>query len=131
MKSTVLFSHLRNSRTPGRVRVSGNAAAGKRFSALWRRRSVPFALSLLCLVPFAARADLPTYLFDRLPTPLKLPPGDVETLPLNHDGSFYGEIPDFQGVYANARTLESCREELQEVLEEWVFFRISNNLALP
>ena len=38
---------------------------------------------------------------------------------LPDDGSFYGEIPDFQGVYANARTLESCREELQEVLEGW------------
>ena len=50
---------------------------------------------------------------------------------LPDDGSFYGEIPDFQGVYANARTQESCREQLQEVLEEWVFFRISKNLALP
>ena len=50
---------------------------------------------------------------------------------LPDDGSFYGEIPDFQGVYANARTLESCREELQEVLEGWVFFRVSKNLALP
>ncbi len=50
---------------------------------------------------------------------------------LPDDGSFYGEIPDFQGVYANARTQEPCREELQEVLEEWVFFRISKNLALP
>jgi predicted RNase H-like HicB family nuclease len=50
---------------------------------------------------------------------------------LPDDGSFYGEIPDFQGVYANASTLESCREELREVLEGWVFFRISKNLALP
>jgi len=25
------------------------------------------------------------------------------------DGTFYGEIPDFQGVYANADTLEACR----------------------
>ena len=50
---------------------------------------------------------------------------------LPDDGSFYGEIPDFQGVYANASSLESCREELQEVLEEWVFFRISKDLALP
>ena len=50
---------------------------------------------------------------------------------LPDDASFYGEIPDFQGGYANARTLESCREELQEVLEGWVFFRISENLALP
>ena len=50
---------------------------------------------------------------------------------LNDDGSFYGEIPDFQGVYANAATLEDCREELAEVLEEWIFFRISRNLSLP
>ena len=28
------------------------------------------------------------------------------------DGTFYGEIPGFQGVYANADTLETCREEL-------------------
>jgi predicted RNase H-like HicB family nuclease len=50
---------------------------------------------------------------------------------LSDDGSFYGEIPDFQGVYANAETLEECREELAEVLEEWLFFRISRNLSLP
>ena len=36
------------------------------------------------------------------------------------DGTFYGEIPDCQGVYANARSLEACREELQEVLEGWI-----------
>jgi predicted RNase H-like HicB family nuclease len=34
------------------------------------------------------------------------------------DNSFYGEITDFDGVYANAETLEDCREELEEVLEE-------------
>ncbi|MBA3694776.1 MAG: type II toxin-antitoxin system HicB family antitoxin [Acidobacteria bacterium] len=50
---------------------------------------------------------------------------------LSDDGSFYGEIPDFQGVYVNAETLENCREELAEVLEEWIFFRISRNLFLP
>jgi predicted RNase H-like HicB family nuclease len=50
---------------------------------------------------------------------------------LPEDSTFYGEITDFQGVYANAPTLEQCREELNEVLEEWVFFRISKNLALP
>ena len=33
------------------------------------------------------------------------------------DGTFYGEILGFQGVYANAETLEACREQLQEVLE--------------
>ena len=50
---------------------------------------------------------------------------------LSDDRSFYGEIPDFQGVYANAATLEECREELAEVLEEWIFFRLSRSLSLP
>jgi predicted RNase H-like HicB family nuclease len=50
---------------------------------------------------------------------------------LEDDGSYYGEIPDFQGVFANAETLEKCREELEEVLEEWVLFRVSRNLPLP
>ena len=50
---------------------------------------------------------------------------------LPDDGSYYGEIPGFEGVYANAATLEACREELREVLEEWVLFRVSRSLALP
>lgn len=50
---------------------------------------------------------------------------------LSDDGSLYGEIPDFDGVYANADTLEACREELEEVLEEWILFRVSRNLSLP
>ena len=50
---------------------------------------------------------------------------------LPDDGTFYGEIPGFDGVYANADTLEACREELAEVLEEWILFRVSRNLPLP
>jgi predicted RNase H-like HicB family nuclease len=50
---------------------------------------------------------------------------------LSEDRAFYGEIPGFEGVYANADTLEACREELEEVLEEWILFRISKNLSLP
>ncbi|MDI6704608.1 MAG: type II toxin-antitoxin system HicB family antitoxin [bacterium] len=50
---------------------------------------------------------------------------------LPDDNTFYGEIPGFDGVYANAKTLEACRDELEEVLEEWIFFRISRNLPLP
>ncbi|MFH1560652.1 MAG: type II toxin-antitoxin system HicB family antitoxin [Chloroflexota bacterium] len=52
-----------------------------------------------------------------------------ETLP--DDGSCYGEIPDFNGVYANAPTLEVCRNLLEEVLEEWLLLRISRNLDIP
>lgn len=50
---------------------------------------------------------------------------------LPDDQSFYGEIPGFDGVYSNAATLEICREELAEILEEWILFRISKNLPLP
>ncbi len=50
---------------------------------------------------------------------------------LQDDGSFYGEIPVCNGVYANADTLEECREELKEILEEWIFFRIYHKLSLP
>ena len=44
---------------------------------------------------------------------------------------FYGEIPGFQGVLAQADTLEACREELASTLEDWLLFRISRQLPLP
>jgi len=50
---------------------------------------------------------------------------------LDDDESYYGEIPGFEGVYANADSLEDCRKELEEVLEEWLFLRISKNLPIP
>jgi predicted RNase H-like HicB family nuclease len=50
---------------------------------------------------------------------------------LQDDGTFYGEIAPCNGVFANAATLEKCREQLGEVLEDWVFLRIHRNLSLP
>jgi predicted RNase H-like HicB family nuclease len=50
---------------------------------------------------------------------------------LPNDRTFWGEIPGFQGVWANADSLEACRDELEEVLEEWMLFRLKNSLALP
>ena len=50
---------------------------------------------------------------------------------LDDDGSFYGEIPVCNGVYSNASTLEECREQLEEVLEEWILLRVYKNLPLP
>lgn len=47
------------------------------------------------------------------------------------DGSFYGEISGFQGVYANTETLEACREELREVLEGWIVLGLRLGHALP
>jgi predicted RNase H-like HicB family nuclease len=50
---------------------------------------------------------------------------------LPEDATYYGEVPGFDGVYANAATLEECREELQSVLEDWLLFRVSQHLDIP
>jgi predicted RNase H-like HicB family nuclease len=47
------------------------------------------------------------------------------------DGSFYGEIPAIPGVWANAKTLEACREELESVLEGWVLVSIADRSPIP
>jgi predicted RNase H-like HicB family nuclease len=40
------------------------------------------------------------------------------------DSSYFGQIPSVRGVWANAKTLEGCRAELQEVLEDWVLLKV-------
>jgi predicted RNase H-like HicB family nuclease len=50
---------------------------------------------------------------------------------LPDDGTYYGEIPECRGVYANAPTLEECRSELAEVLEDWLLFSIHKNFPVP
>ena len=47
------------------------------------------------------------------------------------DKTFYGEISDFDGLYANEKTLEDCRKELESTLEDWILLSISKNLPLP
>ena len=50
---------------------------------------------------------------------------------LPDDNSYYGEIPGFEGVFANASTLEECREQLVEVLKDWVFIGLALRHSLP
>jgi len=40
------------------------------------------------------------------------------------DRSYFGEIAGLNGVWANAKDLETCRNELREVLEEWVLLKL-------
>lgn len=47
------------------------------------------------------------------------------------DSTFYGEIPGFQGVFANADNLEDCRQQLQEVLEDWLVLGLRMGHPLP
>jgi len=47
------------------------------------------------------------------------------------DHTYYGEIPGFQGVWANADSLEGCRDELQSVLEDWLILGLRMGHELP
>jgi predicted RNase H-like HicB family nuclease len=47
------------------------------------------------------------------------------------DGSWFAEIPGFDGVWANAATVESCRKELIEVLEEWLLLKVRDHDEIP
>jgi len=47
------------------------------------------------------------------------------------DGTFYGSIPAIPGVWANAGTLEACREELESVLEGWLLLSIADHSEIP
>ncbi len=44
---------------------------------------------------------------------------------------FYGEVPELQGVWATGKTLEECRENLIQAVEDWVLFSIANGLPIP
>ncbi len=52
-----------------------------------------------------------------------------EILPDDH--TYFGRIPGFKGVWANAETLEDCRRELQSTLEDWLLLGIALGHKLP
>jgi len=47
------------------------------------------------------------------------------------DGTWFAEIPGFEGVWANGNTIEECRTELLEVLEEWLILKLRDNDPIP
>jgi predicted RNase H-like HicB family nuclease len=47
------------------------------------------------------------------------------------DGSYFGEIPGLPGIWANAKNLELCRAELQDVLEDWLVVKLRDGDPIP
>ncbi len=47
------------------------------------------------------------------------------------NGTYFGEIPGLKGVWANAKNLEDCREELRDVLEEWLLLKVRDRESIP
>jgi predicted RNase H-like HicB family nuclease len=50
---------------------------------------------------------------------------------IEDEGSYWGEIPGLQGVWARNQTLEGCRQELRESLSDWIALRLRLGLAIP
>jgi predicted RNase H-like HicB family nuclease len=44
---------------------------------------------------------------------------------------YYGEILQLAGVWATGETLEACRRNLKETLEDWLLFSIAKGIPIP
>jgi predicted RNase H-like HicB family nuclease len=47
------------------------------------------------------------------------------------DGSWWGSIPGFKGLWADGPSQDSCSTELRSALEDWVLFSLNRQLAVP
>jgi predicted RNase H-like HicB family nuclease len=50
---------------------------------------------------------------------------------LLEDGTFAATVRGLKGVIATGATLEVCRRELAEIIEEWVLVRVARGLPVP
>jgi len=50
---------------------------------------------------------------------------------LEENGTYWGEIPGLQGVWAQHGNLEGCRGELREALSDWLALRLRLSLPIP
>ncbi len=50
---------------------------------------------------------------------------------LMENGRFYGTISGCQGLWAEGKSLEKCREELQSALEDWLLLGLQLGHNLP
>jgi len=44
---------------------------------------------------------------------------------------FYAEVPGLKGVWASGGTLEECRRNLAETVEDWVLLSVAKGLPIP
>lgn len=55
----------------------------------------------------------------------------LATYQILEDGTYYGDIEGFEGVYANHVTLFGCSELLREVLEGWLILGLRLGHEIP
>jgi predicted RNase H-like HicB family nuclease len=50
---------------------------------------------------------------------------------IEDEDPFYGEVTELPGVWATGPTLEACRRNLAEAIEDWLLFSIAKALPIP
>ncbi len=47
------------------------------------------------------------------------------------DGRFFATISGLKGLWADGDTIELCRKNLIETLEDWIFISLKEDLPIP
>jgi len=50
---------------------------------------------------------------------------------IDDEEPFYGQVSPLAGIWATGKTLEECRRNLAEAIEDWVLFSIAKGLSIP
>ena len=50
---------------------------------------------------------------------------------IDDEEPYFGEVPELQGVWASGKTLEECRKNLEEIIDEWIVIRLRKGMTIP
>ena len=50
---------------------------------------------------------------------------------IQEDGKYFGHVPEIEGAWSYGKKLESCRDELEQAIEDWLIFSIRRDLPIP
>jgi predicted RNase H-like HicB family nuclease len=50
---------------------------------------------------------------------------------IEDDEPYFASVSELPGVWASGKTVEECRKELVEVIEEWIVARLQRSLPIP
>ena len=50
---------------------------------------------------------------------------------IEDEESYYGEVPELEGVWATGKTLEECRRNLADVIDSWLVLSLKRGLPIP
>mgnify|MGYP001097671774 CR=1 FL=1 len=50
---------------------------------------------------------------------------------IDDEEPYYAEVAGLEGVWATGKTVEECRRNLAEAIEDWLLFSIARGLPIP